>query len=125
MSDFGWFKLLVRALGVLFLGLGVPHVLQVGAVLAIDWIWARGGASQRGWGTLISNAPYLLAYGAQAAFGYYLLMRGQLLIEHCLLGVRGRCAGCGYDLAAVTGPECPECGSPIRRLGTTPKPPAA
>ena len=124
MSDFGWFKLLIRALGVLFLGLAAPQLLRILASVFIELVGARPGLPRGGWDPLLVNLPSLVGYGVQTAIGYYLLVRGALLIEHCLRGVRGRCAACGYNLKGITGPECPECGTAIRRP-MAPHPPSA
>ena len=117
MSDYSWFRLLLKAVGVFLLGMSVPMLLWwVGSVLA-DQV-TRGAGS---W-ALANWLPPAIGYGSQAAIGLYLLFGAQHLIEYCLRGVRGRCAACGYPLAGLTADLCPECGTPIAR--GRPAPPA-
>jgi hypothetical protein len=116
MSDFAWFRLLVRGIGILLLGLSVPMFLWgVGSAFTDQLRDASSSSSRDALMTFLYRVPYLVGYGAQAAFGLYLLFGGQRLVELAIKGVRGRCGVCGYDLAAVTAPVCPECGTPIHR----------
>jgi hypothetical protein len=109
MSDYSWFRLLLRAIGVLLLGLSVPMLLWTAGAAALTAASAGGRMSYE---PLL--AP-VVAYGGQAAIGLYLLLGGQLLVDYCLQGVRGRCGGCGYDLSGLDAQVCPECGAPIPR----------
>lgn len=122
MSDHAWFRLLVRALGVLFLGLAAPQLLRLLTSVFMFEVSRKGGTAGTEWDVLLNSLPTLLGYGAQVAIGYYLLFRGQVLVEYCIRDLRGRCAACGYDLIAITGPDCPECGAPIRRSATSQPP---
>lgn len=118
MTDYAWFRLLLKAVGVLLLGMSVPMLLWTLGSLLAQRIESGGITLTelgRGW------LPPIMGYGSQVAIGLYLLLGGQRLIEYSLRGVRGRCAACGYNVAELKAPVCPECGTPIalplRNLG--------
>jgi hypothetical protein len=116
MSDYAWFKLLVRAIGVLLLGLSVPMLVEWVVQVAIAWdAWSPTATSWSLQQRVIWGLPSLLAYGAQAAFGYYLLFKGEGIISRVLSEIHGRCAKCGYDLRGLKGEACPECNTPLAR----------
>lgn len=116
MSEFAWFKLLVRLVGLLLMGLSVPMLMwYIGRFLAasIPGSPARtSGSFNFEW---YNTLPAVLSYGAQAAFGAYLFFRGDWVIRKVLSEIHGRCAACGFDLSGTTGGSCPECNTPIRR----------
>ncbi len=116
MSEFAWFKLLVRLVGVLLLGISVPMLMWylgtfLTSMLPSSPLRTSGSLEYE----LYRTVPGLLGYGTQAAFGAYLLFRGDWVIRKVLAEINGRCAVCGFDLGAVTGPSCPECNTPFRR----------
>lgn len=109
MSDYTWFKLLVRAIGVLLIGFGAPYFI------ATVW-WGIASLRQDG-GMLgaqfvIYSGFTILSTGLQSLFGLYLLFGGRWIIRYCLSDVRSRCVFCGYDLSGITSGVCPECGTP-------------
>ena len=106
MSDYSWFRLLLKAIGVLLLGMSIPILLWTAGAAAVTAASAGGRMSFE------PLLPPLAAYGGQALIGLYLLLGGRQLVDYCLRGVRGRCAGCGYDLSGLNAEVCPECGSP-------------
>jgi len=123
MTEHAWFKLLLRGIGVLLLGLGGPSVIsQVGAIVQIviggdlsylnEYAWMYGGM-------LVGNV-------AQAGIGVYLLFGGGWIINRCLAELQHNCVSCGYDISASVGDACSECGAPILRSSAhqAPKPPA-
>lgn len=115
MSDYAWFKLLVRGIGILLLGLSVPSLIRWFGSVVIMWDAISPVATS--WSLrqqLLFGLPGLLAEGAQAAFGWYLLFRGEGVISRVLAEIHGRCAKCGYDLRGLNSNACPECNTPIR-----------
>lgn len=123
MGDYAWFKLLVRAIGILLLGLSVPLILwTIGSILLEQFGYAYPG--QRSGDLLLVRLPGVVGYGAQAGMGVYLLFGAQQLIEMCIAGVRYRCAACGYDIVGIQTGLCPECGTGIPLPRTEPKPPS-
>lgn len=107
MVDNAWFRLMIRGIGVLLLGLSVPSLFSfvgmIGSILGMDTgyrdyvSWTYGG--------------YILAGVAQIAFGIYLLFFAEGLIRRCLSDTIGRCPMCQYDLKGQRNGKCPECGT--------------
>jgi len=115
MSEFAWFKLLVRLVGLLLLGFSVPMLLHVIGRLLASGIPNSGMQTSMSLRIeLSSNLPALIGDGAQAAFGAYLFFRGDWVIRRVLAEIHGRCAVCGFDLSAVKASSCPECNTPFR-----------
>src|SRR5262245_41502110 len=118
MADYSWFRLLVKAIGMLLIGLAVPSLIQT---LAWAWRFAQGFpgmSTDDSWMWMLSSG---LGPVVQGVMGAYLLLRGDRLIERCLRDVYGRCPVCGYDLRGHAAATCPECGNalPGRTLGTS------
>lgn len=124
MVDYSWFKLFVRALGVIFIGLGGPTVIGAIATMAAQLEYFRSQPSGGGpslWMYLTMMGGSALGSLLQLLFGLYLLLGGSRLIDLCLRGVLGHCAACGYDVHDITGATCPECG--VLLPGRSPVPP--
>ena len=113
MADYSWFRLLVRALGLVFIGLAAPQ--------AVSWLFwmatsyrqsftAAGTPAVNLWDMIIQWSGYFASVAAQLGFGLYLFFGGEWVIRRCLRDVYGRCAACGYDVAGHAGSVCPECG---------------
>lgn len=116
MSEYYWFKLLVRLIGLLLIGMGMPMFLyEVGtiAMMVVPGSPTYTSGSTRY--SLIAVLPALVAYGAQTAFGVYLFLKGQWVIQKIVSEIHGRCAVCGYDLKDTKAETCPECNAPVRR----------
>ena len=108
MTDYTWFKLLVRAIGLLLIGMGLPSLLSnlIGLVT-----WMSDPQSRASMNLLARFLPLVASYGAQSAFGLYLFFGAEALISRCIRDVRGHCACCGYPVGGVTSGICPECGT--------------
>jgi hypothetical protein len=116
MSDYAWFKLLVRAIGIILIGFSVPTLLWYLTELGLSSVPNSSGWTSRPIGDrLIGLAPVLASSGTQAFMGWYLLFRGEWIIGRVLAEVNGRCAKCGYDIRGLTGEACPECNTPLAR----------
>ncbi len=112
MIDFTWFRLVIRAIGVLLVGLAMPSA--VNHLASLIQLLAASSSME------ISH--YLFAMIAEFAgvvlmlgFGLYLLIGGGALIRYCTRDVTGLCASCGYDVRNLDADRCPECGAPIPR----------
>jgi hypothetical protein len=112
MTEYAWFKLLVRGIGILLLGLSIPSL-----VTQVWWIITHlVSDSPRSLLEILSSVLGGLAYSlVQAAIGTYLLIGAEGLIRHCLRGLSDRCLGCGYPLAGLNAAACPECGLSLTR----------
>jgi hypothetical protein len=110
MNDPRWFKLLLRAIGILLLGLSLPAVGSLVPYLTSQLDSNIYGAPQpssaRMWASV---AVYVTGVLGQALLGLYLLTGAPHLMRYCVRQVYSRCPGCDYDLAGVQG-GCPECG---------------
>jgi hypothetical protein len=121
VSDFAWFKLLLRLIGLLLIGLGGPMVLwYVGRMLTSSIPSSPTRTSYSFRYEIISSLPGLVGYGSQLALGIYLFLRGDWVIRKVLAEINGRCAVCGFDLTNVKGGSCPECNTPFKRIESKP-----
>ncbi len=112
MTDFTWFRLVIRAIGVLLVGLAFPSAVNHLASL-IQLVAASSS---------VDIGHYLFAMIAEFAgvllmlgFGLYLLIGGSALIRYCTRDVTGLCPSCGYDVRNLDADRCPECGASIPR----------
>jgi hypothetical protein len=118
MSDGAWFRLVLRALGVLVLAFAIPEFL--GTLGSIGFDASLGpGRPDVGW-RYIFFAPGM---AAKMAIGFYLLMGPGRLVRYCMRDVGNICPGCAYDISAVAAETCPECG--LRLESRPPPPPVA
>ena len=115
MTDYAWFKLLVRAIGLLLLAISVPQLLYWPVSKMVQWVNWNSLSPTSFHNELIYALPSLVGDGVQAAFGYYLLFRGEWIIGRIISEVAGRCPKCGYDIRGLQNDACPECNTPIRR----------
>lgn len=119
MSDYAWFKLLVRAIGIILIGFSVPTLLWYLSELAMSAAPSSAGRTSRSFSDhLLFSLPTLISNGAQAFMGWYLLFRGEWVIARVLGEVNGRCARCGYDIRDIKSGACPECNTPIRAIAS-------
>jgi len=111
-----WFRLVLKAIGVLLIGLaasGVANLLAnmgyltmygdpyvVTSVRMSNWIY---------WQLLSPHVGDLVQLG----LGLYLLFGGRWIANLAIPSNRPYCPECGYDNSKATGKRCPECGVPI------------
>jgi hypothetical protein len=108
MSEIAWFALLLRAIGLFILVDKLP--VTVGYLSSLAQLFSD--YSDPFWAASIVLG--LLGYLAADAVGVYLLFGGKRIVRFCVRDLVARCAVCGYPLAKVVGPVCPECGVPIQ-----------
>jgi hypothetical protein len=107
-----WFRLVMKAIGVLLIGLSLPMLAQhLGGFMRM--YNTQGGLGT--WAAPISIWEHLLwlliGYVLQLAFGLYLLFGGRWLVNLCIPSNRPYCPECGYDLSHnKEAARCPECG---------------
>jgi hypothetical protein len=120
--EYAWFRLLVRGIGVLLIGLGVPAIVSV-VINLINYFLSNESLTRGSFwlSPMFVSAAYGAASLAQSLVGVYLLFGANRLIAFCMRDVLDHCTACGYDLRRVGAPNCPECGVPIHaRPGRTP-----
>jgi hypothetical protein len=106
-----WFRLVLKAVGVLLVGLSLPAVLT-GVIGVLELIREMLGVAP-GDGALERlryDWPWALGSCAQAAMGFYLVFGGTWLVDRCIPSNRPYCPECGYDTSGAAGSICPECG---------------
>jgi len=124
-----WFRLVIKAIGVLLIGLSLRTAWALGVELVV-LLWAYV------FGTDLSPNPYSYSgygYGAlrwiqsggeilQLGLGLYLFFGGKWIIDKAIPSNRPYCPECGYDISKSGGPNCPECGMalPARHSATLP-----
>ena len=106
-----WFRLVLKAIGVLMLCLAVPdllgHVSQVSYFTSYDNPYGTGGQLPD---LLLWNLPEYVAVTIQTLAGIYLLLGGKWLVDKIIPSNRPYCMNCGYPLSGGHGAQCPECG---------------
>lgn len=119
MTEHAWFRLMLRGVGVLLIGLAAPSVFSY-----LGWLGTMAGALQSsGWidggqiWMLVANA---VGAAAQLGLGIYLVTGGHGLYRYCIRGLSGLCATCGYDLRGTDSGRCPECGTAVIRRASEP-----
>ncbi len=112
-----WFRLVLKAIGVLLIGLTIPTLADVVFIIIHDWIVAaRPLLIPRSFGRpLIAIVGPML----QFIFGLYLLFGGKWIVNLCIPSNRPYCPECGYDLSKATSANCPECGVKLPRDNST------
>lgn len=83
MKEAAWFALVVRGVGVLLFGLGLPALLgQV--VITAQWLHGLAGPSEWGWFGSFATFGHLIADGSQVALGLYLAVDGKAVVAWVL-----------------------------------------
>ena len=104
-----WFRLVIKAVGLLLLSQAVPGLVRV-AVIALDESMNYGYTGF--WRA--QHWPYALQplseQGVLIAFGLYLLFGGKWLLNRCV-PIDKFCSECGYNISKVKSGRCPECGA--------------
>jgi hypothetical protein len=105
--DVTWFRLAIRGIGVLLIGLALPSFFSsvVEGVWQIVEIGPMIGADDNWWRLSFALGPVI-----QVFLGVYLLVGARRLITYCCRGALGMCPACNYDVRNVPGNTCPECG---------------
>ncbi len=110
-----WFRLVIKAIGVLLIGFSFPYIVV--AIYEITSAWSQYRSMSFSGATadwfdyfilpLLSSAGTLLMLG----FGLYLFFGGEWVVNRCIPSNRPYCPECGYDLSkSEEGERCPECG---------------
>lgn len=124
MMDFTWFRLVIRAIGVLLIGLALPNTVSYLSWLVSTLLPSVAGSVVSLDGQLFIALGGFAGVLVQLGLGLYLLFGASALIRYCTRDLSGLCASCGYDLNSLDSDRCPECGTPIpKRARPTPPQP--
>ncbi len=111
---FAWARIAIRLIGVLVAAMALPGMVR--GLGTVSWMLGSTGWRQQGWAVAGASAEPIGSL-IQMAIGLALLFRPQPVLRWCLKDVGRLCTRCGYDIAACTGPACPECGLPLAEVG--------
>lgn len=115
-----WFRLVIRAIGILLIGLSLPALCQGIGFIVYLFMESSGMPQSYTW---IQTAYYGGGI-AQASLGIYLIFGGTWIVDTCIPSNRPYCPDCGYDLShSVTSTMCPECGVSLPTLSPAPQQP--
>lgn len=107
-----WFRLVLKAIGVYLLANSIPTLVGNGIWVVYE-LSRDASAGSRGsilfWTEYVARTmlPGVLEFG----IGYYLLFRGQWIVNLCIPSNRPYCHDCGYDISKSRCEVCPECGA--------------
>ena len=112
-----WFRLVLKAIGVLLIGFALPGVATLLANAGYRTMYGdpfarlTGVAAQNWfrWQLVAGHVGDLVQLG----LGLYLLFGGRWIADLAILSNRPYCPECGYDISEATGKCCPECGVQI------------
>jgi hypothetical protein len=104
-----WFRLVLKAIGIVLIGLSLPSVTPL-ASDGVGWLLAQVGVPWLDNGVFVYNLPYGIGGVMQFLLGLYLLLGGTWLLDRIIPSNRPYCPECGYDLSNNRSSNCPECG---------------
>ncbi len=120
MKHAGWYRLLLRVVGLILVAYAAPYFIGLFVLVAEHW----DGGSYRDTSE-ITNVWSLLGYispALQLALGLYLFINPAWLMRASIADVQGHCPACWYDLRVSPNlTTCPECG--VRLPSRDPEPP--
>ncbi len=99
-----WFRLVLKAIGVLTIGVAIPNLVW-GVPVAMQWAAGIGGRPPA-----VYELGQIAAGIAPVAFGLYLFFGGEWIVNIAIPSNRPYCPNCGYDVSKATSGRCPECG---------------
>lgn len=114
-----WFRLVLKAIGVLLIAWGLPNL--VGDIVSYV-VWrvqqVTAGMAYAGiepeW---LAILLHLLESVIKVAIGLYLLLDGKWLLDKIIPSNRPYCPDCGYDLSESGNPAaCSECGTKLQNF---------
>lgn len=117
-----WLRLVLKCIGILLIGMGLPEAIrQMGVLVQLYRMHAAAantGAMPAFFGPNGPGLGYtvnMLAGFLQVAMGSYLALGGKWVVNRLVPSNRPYCPDCGYPLVGVQGGACPECGATMPR----------
>ncbi len=119
-----WFRLVLKAIGILLVGLSLPDLVKF--VAQMGHFSVGSFASGRfpvppppTWWWVWNLVPEVIGHLLQLGLGLYLLFGGKWIVNLCIPSNRPYCPECGYDLSKAGSANCPECGVKLPRDHST------
>lgn len=110
-----WFRLVLKAIGVLLVGMSLDAVMGIAIQLLFMALAAFEGTNMT---SAFSSAGELrwinwrsLGSLLQMCLGVYFFFGGSWVIDRAARSNRLSCPECGYDISRTDGTICPECGA--------------
>ncbi len=117
MIDYGWFRVIVRFVGVLLVIYFGPTAVIAAVSLAINLPNYLSGATGPEYTYIVlAIISSVLTPAAAAGVGVYFALGGNAFIRWCMRGIGNFCPTCGYDIRGLTATRCPECNGTITPL---------
>lgn len=109
-----WFRLVLKAIGILLIAMSLPALGQAVGALAYALMDTSMNLSfpDNYW---VVQASFYAGGLAQFAFGLYLILGGKWIVDRAIPSNRPYCPECGYDMSRTQGARCPECGVELPR----------
>ena len=121
-----WFRMVLKAIGVLLIGFGAPDlihwVLNYTAWMYYETGWMAGSPNMPDW---LSFFLQIAGSVVQIIIGIFLILGAQWLVTKLLPSGDPFCEQCGYDLSGSKSVHCPECGATVPRHGANGQEPAS
>ena len=103
------FRVLLKVLGVWLIFQGLLQVIQSSLQILVYWL----ETTPLGVMSVFQWVVWPIYGVIELLFGLYLFFGGSWIADKAIPGNRPYCHECGYDLRSATGPDCPECGTPL------------
>jgi hypothetical protein len=114
-----WFRLVIKAIGILLIGLSLPGIGQALGFIVYLAIGDKPSSLSRDTFWLLQGLYYAGSV-VQLALGLYLLLGGKWIVDRCIPSNRQYCPDCGYDLSRSSSDRCAECGTLLPREAPPP-----
>ena len=108
-----WFRLVMKAIGVLLICLSLPDLMRAGVQLASTLLSDPGSGPWPPGGWWWWLGAWGVGPALQLALGLYLVLGGKWIVDTVIPSNRPYCPECGYDVSKATASDCPECGSQL------------
>lgn len=101
-----WFRLVLKAIGILIIATNIPTVITFGWTILVDY---QKGAGLWTWDSWLAGS--VIGHAAGVGIGVYLLFGGEWLLNQIIPSNRRYCPDCGYDVSeSPSATKCSECG---------------
>ena len=112
-----WFRLVLKAIGVLFCATSASFLIMSALIIATRNSRFQVLGAQRGTFTDFvreyATDPITFIGLSFLPVGLYLFFGGEWIVNKAIPSNRPYCPSCGYDLSKRSGDNCPECGDEL------------